>query len=588
MGKDGQSEQANGHQTGGGVPGEERIERLFEMTSDLLATLSADGRFTLLNPAWEQALGWTRAELEARPASELIHPDDIEKTRALMVADDGSALEFENFTNRYRHRDGTWRWLLWSARRDGDTWYAAAKDVTDRMWLERQALQDPLTGLPNRLLLMDRTRQALARLHRSGGIIALLFVDLDRFKAVNDSLGHEIGDHLLVSVARRLAEVMRDGDTVARLGGDEFVVLAEGIESDAEAVAVAERVLHVLEEPFVVGSAEVTMLASVGVSVARDPDLDPESILREADVAMYRAKAAGGRGLEVFDESVRRELRAHLELESRLRHALPRHELALAYQPILPLGGGAAVGCEALVRWQPHGEDRVRPSALLPPAFLPRAQDSELIVQIGEWVLHTACAQAAAWHRVGIRIPISVNVSGRELTELDLAERVREQLAYTGLPGKALCLEVSEQAILRDPERARAALRDLKRLGVVIALDNFGSGSSSLSLPGSLPLDILKLDRGLIQDFERDRATRAMVRAVVALAQDSELTAVAVGIETSSQLALARKLEYGVGQGFLLRQPDTPERLRLRDDHGPVTSAPWRPIVRVRGESHHR
>ncbi len=381
---------------------------------------------------------------------------------------------------------------------------------------------------------------------------------------------------------------MRDGDTVARLGGDEFVVLAEGIESDAEAVMVAERVLHALEKPFVVGSAEVSMPASVGISVSRDASADPESILREADVAMYRAKAAGGRGLEVFDEHLRREVRTQIELEGRLRHALPRHELLLAYQPILPLGGGRPVGCEALVRWHPHGEDRSRLSALLPPAFLPRAQDSELIVQIGEWVLHTACAQAAAWHRAGIRIPISVNVSARELTELDLAERVRDELAYSELPGRALCLEVSEEAILRDPDRAREALRDLKRLGVVIALDNFGAGPSSLSLPGSLPLDILKLDRRLVHDFERDRATRAMVRAVAALTRDSQLTAIAVGIETSGQLALARELEYDVGQGYLLRQPDSPERLRLRDNHGAVTSAPWHPIVRIRGESHRR
>jgi diguanylate cyclase (GGDEF)-like protein/PAS domain S-box-containing protein len=587
MPTDAESKDPRGRSTAPARNGEQ-IGRLFEMTSDLLATISDDGRFTLLNPAWEQTLGWTPAELEAQPASELVHPDDLERTRALMLDGERGSATLENFTNRYRHRDGTWRWLLWSARREGDTWYAAAKDVTDRMWLERQALQDPLTGLPNRVLLMDRTRQALARLHRSGGIIALLFVDLDRFKAVNDSLGHEIGDHLLVSVSKRLAQVMRDGDTVARLGGDEFVVLAEGIESDAEAVAVAERVLHILEKPFLVGSAEVTMPASVGVSVARDPNVDPESILREADVAMYRAKAGGGRSLEVFDDSLRRELKAHLELESRLRHALPRHELSLAYQPILPLGGGAPVGCEALVRWHPHGTDRSRPSALLPPAFLPRAQDSELIVKIGEWVLHAACTQAATWFRAGIRIPISVNVSGRELTELDLVERVREELAYTGLPGSALCLEVSEMAILGNPDRARDALRDLKRLGLVIALDNFGAGPASLSLPGSLPLDIVKLDRGLIQDFERDRATRAMVRAVLALAQDSDLTAVAVGIETSSQLALARKLEYAVGQGFLLRQPDTPERLRLRDHHGAITSAPWRPIVRIRGESHRR
>ena len=220
-----------------------------------------------------------------------------------MLGGEGRATELENLTTRYRHRDGSWRWLLWSARRDGDTWYAAAKDVTDRMWLERQALHDPLTHLPNRLLLMDRARQALARLHRSDGVVAMLFIDLDKFKAVNDNLGHDVGDRLLVSVSERLAELMRDSDTVARLGGDEFVILAEDIEGDGEALALAERVLDALEQPFPLGSAEVAMLASVGISVSHRPDADPETMLREADVAMYRAKGTGGRRLELFDET---------------------------------------------------------------------------------------------------------------------------------------------------------------------------------------------------------------------------------------------------------------------------------------------
>src|SRR2546421_4516872 len=225
---------------GGALEGEARIARLFEMTSDLLATVSLDGRFTLLNPAWEQVLGWTREELLARPMQELMHPDDVEQTLTLMLAGSRHPAHLENFTNRYRHRDGSWRWLLWSARCDGDTWYAAARDITDRMWLERQALHDPLTRLPNRLLLMDRTRQALMRLNRSNGVVAMLFIDLDRFKAVNDNLGHEVGDQLLIGISDRLAEMMRESDTVARLGGDEFVILAEDIENDSEALALAE------------------------------------------------------------------------------------------------------------------------------------------------------------------------------------------------------------------------------------------------------------------------------------------------------------------------------------------------------------
>ena len=276
------------------------------MTSDLLAAISLDGRFTLLNPAWEDALGWSIDELMSQPMQERVHQDDLEQTLALTLAGRNRTAQLVNFTNRYRHKDGSWRWLLWSARCDGEVWYAAAKDVTDRMWLERQALHDPLTHLPNRLLLMDRAHQALARLHRSNGPIALLFIDLDRLKSINDNLGHAVGDLLLVSVAERLTQTLRDSDTVARLGGDEFVILAEDLDSDAEALGVAERVVHALAEPFQVGSIEVAMFASVGVSISRDAEADPEDLLREADVAMYRAKRAGGHRLELFDEELRR------------------------------------------------------------------------------------------------------------------------------------------------------------------------------------------------------------------------------------------------------------------------------------------
>jgi diguanylate cyclase (GGDEF)-like protein/PAS domain S-box-containing protein len=559
------------------------IARLFEMTSDLLATISLEGRFTLVNPAWERLLGWSSDDLLARPMQEFMHPDDVPETLALMFATGEGPGQLENFTNRYRHRDGSWHWLMWSARCDGDTWYAAARDVTDRVSLERQALHDPLTGLPNRLLLMDRARQALTRVHRSNGAVAMLFVDLDKFKAVNDNLGHDVGDRLLVAIAGRLAALMRDSDTVARLGGDEFVVLAEDVEGEHEALQLGARVIDALEEPIPVGTAEVSMLASVGIAVSRDPDTDPEAMLREADLAMYRAKASGGRRLEVFDERLRREVSSTAELEGRLRDALPRQELWLAYQPIMPLAGGVAIGCEALVRWRPHETEPTDDAVVLPTTFLPPAEESDLIVQIGNWVLHSACAQAEIWRRNGIAIPISVNVSARELTELDLAERVREELTYCRLPGRALCLEVSEDAVRRDPERAREALKDVKRLGVSIALDKFGSGQYSLGLPSNLPLDVLKLDPLLVATFDRDKERRAMFAATIALAKEAGLTAVAVGIETNRQLALARELDCAVGQGFLLQGPTAPERMRLKEPTHSVTSAPWRPLVRLGG-----
>lgn len=565
------------------LDGRAQIERLFEMTSDLLATVSPDGRFTLLNPAWEQLLGWTLAELCERPVAELIHPDDAE--RAVMVMLGAGTDEPENLTTRYRHRDGSWRWLLWSARRGRDTCYVAARDMTDRMVLERQALHDPLTRLPNRLLLMDRARQALSRLDRRAGAVAVLFVDLDKFKAVNDNLGHGVGDSLLIGVSERLAELMRDTDTVARLGGDEFVILAADIDGPGEALALGERVLQALEEPFSAGGSEVMMLASVGVSVSERSDTDPEAMLREADLAMYRAKTAPGRRLEIFDEHLRRELSTHVQIEHRLREAVPQHELTLAYQPILRLAGGQAIACEALVRWRPADGARGATDEVLPATFLPPAENSELIVQIGSWVLHAACAQAEAWRRSGITVPISVNVSARELTELDLAERVREELAYCRLPGRALCLEISEEAVQRDPERARAALADVRLLGVSIALDKFGSGQFGLGLPSNLPLDVVKLDRRLTGSFDQDKERRAMFAATIALTREAGLTAVAVGIETNRQLALARELNCSVGQGFLLHSPSAPERVRLRGQTGSVTSAPWRPMVRLRGNN---
>jgi diguanylate cyclase (GGDEF)-like protein/PAS domain S-box-containing protein len=557
------------------------VNKLFEMTSDLLATISLDGRFTLLNPAWEQLLGWSREELQSRPVTEFVHPDDAEQLLGPMRAGEGHPAEVENFTTRTRHRDGSWHWLLWSARRDGATWYAAAKDVTDRMWLERQALHDPLTGLPNRMLLMDRARQAMTRLHRSSGVLAMLFIDLDKFKAVNDNLGHDVGDRLLVAVSERLAELMRDSDTIARLGGDEFVILAEELENQGEAMALATRVLDALERPFPLGTAEVAMLASVGVAVTDDPASDPEAMLREADLAMYKAKGAGGRRLELFDDSLREAMDTQVELELLLRDALPRQELTLAYQPMMPLTGGQAVGIEALVRWRPkrdgHSEE------LLPAIFLPPAEDSDLIVQIGRWVLHNACAQAERWRRAGIAVPVSVNVSARELTELDLAERVREELAYCRLPGHALCIEVSEDAVTRDPERAREALVEVRKLGVSIALDKFGARGLSLGLPQGLPLDVVKLDRELTGSFDRDKERRAMFAATIALAKETGLRAIAVGIETNRQLALARQLDCSIGQGHLLHSPSDADAVRLRDRSGSVTSAPWRPRVRLGG-----
>ncbi|MGH2912438.1 MAG: putative bifunctional diguanylate cyclase/phosphodiesterase [Solirubrobacteraceae bacterium] len=553
---------------------QEQISRLFSTTSDLLATITPEGRFTLLNPAWEEVLGWTRQEMLARSMRELVHPEDIEQTAAMMLTGRDHTAQIANFTNRYRHRDGSWRWLLWSAGSDGSTWYAAAKDVTDRMWLERQALHDPLTKLPNRLLLMDRARQALTRLHRSHGLVAILFIDLDRFKTINDNLGHALGDHLLISLAARLAKMMRDSDTIARLGGDEFVVLAEDLQTDAEALTVAERVLHALEEPFVVGSTEMSMLASIGVSVSHNPHADPETLLREADVAMYRAKRSGGYRLELFDENLRREVTVHLDIERRLRDALPRQELSLAFQPVFPLRGGRAVSCEALVRWHPTGAEPVDPAV-----FLPRAQESDLIVHIGEWVLENACAQAAAWRTRGEAIAVSMNVSARSLTEVILAERLERALARHDLPGEALWIEITEKSVLGDPDRARTTLEEVRNVGVKVALDKFGSGESRLSLLCSLPLDMIKIDHSLVAGALQDESKRAVVEALLALSRRAHLDTVAVGVESEAQLQLMCELGCSLAQGFLLGEPAPPEHVTLDGLRVVGSHARWAPLA---------
>ncbi|HEX3692585.1 MAG TPA: EAL domain-containing protein [Solirubrobacteraceae bacterium] len=542
----------------------QRIVRLFQTSSDLLATITPEGRFTLLNPAWSETLGWRAEELLGRGLHELVHPDDVAQTSAVLLAGRDRTAQISNFTNRYRHRDGSWRWLLWSARSEGGVWYAAAKDVTERIWLERQALHDPLTKLPNRLLLMDRARHALRRLPRSGGLVALLFVDLDRFKAVNDSLGHALGDHLLVTLASRLAELMRNSDTIARLGGDEFVILAEELRSDVEALSVAERVLRTLEKPFVVGSTEICMPASIGVSSSHDPEADPEALLREADVAMYRAKRAGGNRLEVFDERLRREAANHREIEQRLRQALPRCEFSLAYQPVFALAGQddeercETKLCEALLRWSPDDGDSVTPGALLS-----HTQQSGLLVQIGQWVLDAACAQLAAWRKQGCDVAVSINVSSHGLAEVDLAARVRAALELHGLPASALWVEVSEQSILVDPERARATLERLRATGVRLALDRAGSGDTRLALIGQMPFDAVKLDRALIAKRARDPRARAVALALVAWARASGRQTVAVGIETAAQLSLARELGCTHAQGFLLGTPRPARELSL-------------------------
>jgi diguanylate cyclase (GGDEF)-like protein/PAS domain S-box-containing protein len=535
------------------------IRRLFELSNDLLATFGRDGCFRYFNPAWERVLGWSPEELRSRRAVELVHPDDLELTMSLAPKPGEPTEEVLNFENRYRTRDGGYVWLLWSARSDGSTWYAVAKDVSERKELERRALNDPLTDVPNRLVLMDRLAHALRRQRRSGRQLGVLFVDLDRFKVANDTLGHDVGDRLLTSVARRLERVVREVDTVARLGGDEFVVLAEELDSHAHALSLAERLVLAFEEPFEVEHEEVKISASVGLTLApSDEEASPEDLLREADMAMYRAKAAGRDRYELFDDLARAEAADRVRLASELRHAVARDELYLVYQPLVAVADGTVPGCEALLRWRnPERGD-------IPPAdFLPLAEENGLILSIGDWVLREACRQAAAWRREGRELTVSVNVSPTQLAKPGFVQDVQAAALAAGLPLQGLSVELLEASFTQDPELVVRTLRELRALGVQIALDDFGKGATSLSYFRELPLDLVKLDRAFIDGLQSGVEDRAIVSAVVSLAEEMGMTVVAEGIETEEQLVEIRKLGCPHAQGFYFARPARAEDTRL-------------------------
>ena len=401
-------------------------------------------------------------------------------------------------------------------------------------------------------------------MRRSASSIAVLFIDLDNFKVVNDSLGHGAGDELLVELGTRLRTAIRPSDTIARFGGDEFVVLCEDITSARDAVMVGQRIVEAASEPFTLAGREMFVSASVGVALALDGEATPETLLRDADVAMYRAKERGRGRVEVFDEALRARIVERLDLENGLRRALQRDELRVYYQPEMSLSDDRVVAVEALVRWQ-HPE-----RGLLEPAqFVPLAEETGLIVDIGNWVLGQACAQVAQWRAAGAKLDVAVNVSAKQLIQGDIVDVVRGALASSGLPADALCLEITESAVMRDPEAALAALTLVKELGVKIALDDFGVGFSSLAqLKEMLPLHALKVDRSFISGLPDDERNSAIVAAVVMMATTLGLTAIAEGVETEAQAIQARALGCDISQGYFFTAPQPPELLVERLNSG--------------------
>ncbi|HEY7037837.1 MAG TPA: bifunctional diguanylate cyclase/phosphodiesterase [Methylomirabilota bacterium] len=421
--------------------------------------------------------------------------------------------------------------------------------------LIREAFRDALTGLPNRALFMDRLAHALARAERCGSNLAVLFLDLDRFKILNETLGQEVGDRLLREVAHRITSCLRPEDTVARLGGDEFGLLLEDTVELAAATAVAERVSAEIQRPFVVDGRDILISASIGVALTRGGSMQPDEVLHNADLAMYQAKAEGRARYELYQPGLSISTRERLDLQSDLRTAGARQELTLRYQPVVTLASIRAVEVEALIRW-----DHRRRGALLPADFIALSEESGLMVPMGQWVLREACRQARAW-QPDMPLIVGVNLSASQFERDALPDEIAQILHETGLDSSRLQLEISEAVLMRDDPKMLDRLEALKKIGVRLAIDDFGTGYASLSYLKRLPVDCLKIDRSLIKGVGFDNEDTAIIQAVVTLARSLRITVTAEGVETTEQLSQLRALGCEQGQGYHFARPVSADRL---------------------------
>jgi diguanylate cyclase (GGDEF)-like protein/PAS domain S-box-containing protein len=550
------------------------INMLVQHASDMVVRLDEHCTVQYISPAVTSLLGYQAEDVIGAVFPKLLslsEQQNFERFGNNLKSHTGE-LGSQSRELTFRHKDGSERnlELTWSNRLHDPEVNAIivnARDVSERKQfqaqLEHQALHDALTGLPNRSLFINRLEHSLARSSRSQKQFAVLFIDLDRFKMVNDSLGHESGDALLKDVAARLKNSLRLEDTVARLGGDEFTILLEDLGHESEAVRLAERIIQTLEKPFTISGQDVYISASIGIrfggaGFSETKETSSLELLRDADTAMYKAKKQGKAQVAVFDEDVASEAAAQLRLETDLRRALEQcdsdaNEFCVYYQPLVDLQSGEVVRLEALVRWE---HPRL---GFLPPAkFIPLAEDTGLILPLGRWVLKTACQQAAAWHTTSTTETapgLAVNLSPRQFLQPHLVEEVRTILAETGLEPRHLELEITERIIMEHGETTTDTLAQLKALGVQLAIDDFGSGYSSLDYLKRFPVDTLKIDRAFIHDLANNEVDVAIVGAVTTMAQALGSQVVAEGLETATQVSRVRALGCDTGQGYFFAKP---------------------------------
>jgi len=553
------------------------FEVITENAADMIAVIDGAGNRVYNSPAYQKVLGYSSEELKSTSSVEQIHPEDqqrvLEAAAKARITGRGERLEY-----RIRHKNGTWLILesvataIQSEEGLAERLVIVNRDITERKRAEEalahNALHDALTNLPNRALVLERVRHALALSQRHTSYkFAVLFIDLDEFKVFNDSLGHAAGDALLIQIAGRLTVSIRSADTVsrpvqmkdpstfvsvARLGGDEFTVLLEDIKDCGDAIRVAERIQERLKIPFVVEGQEVVITASIGIAFCATSYINPEDLVRDAEIAMYRAKREGKARCQVFDNAMHTLAVKRLQLETDLRRALELGEFRVHYQPIVSLESGQIAGFEALSRWQ-------RPEGLLSPAhFIQIAEQTGIILPMNRLLLREACLQLRAWHLQFPSDPpltMSVNITPKEFAQPDLADQIGAILVEVGIDPGSINVEITETIAMADPQRSSLLLSELKALGVHMSIDDFGTGYSSLSRLQGFPVDTLKIDRTFISKIDTDRETRKIVRIIIMLAHNLGLKVVAEGAETAEQVSLLKQLKCELVQGYFFARP---------------------------------